>query len=350
MNLTEIAFYARGTIKYTIIFVILLIVGRFAWNIGYSVYISYFPPSPPPPTIVWGKLPPLHFPEKPGLPAFSYTLQTATGELPKLTTTMPVYFMPKQQISFLKLEEAQELAANLRFPGTGTSLSETIYRFSREGTSLTLDINTVNKTLSVNYRLSDSPELLTLKLKSQEEAERDASSFLSSAGLLTEDLQKGNTSFEFLRVDGDQLVTASSLSEANFVRVNFFRQPVGETPVVAPNRKKANVWFLVTGSEDRDLRIIAGEYHYFPIDLAQSSTYPLKTTQIAWNELISGKAYIAQYGQDVTKITVRKIYLAYYDSGTAQGFLQPVIVFEGDGGFVAYVSAVTPDQHTTTSD
>lgn len=350
MNLTEIAFYTRGAIKYTIIFIILLIVGRLAWNVGFDIYISYFPPEPPPPTIAWGKLPTLHFPEKPGLPAFSYALQTATGELPNFTNQMPVYFMPKQQISFLKLEEAQGLASTLRFSGSGVPLSETIYRFSREGTSLTLDINTVNKTLSVNYRLSDTPELLTLKPKSQEDAAREARSFLSSASLLTEDLQKGTTSLEFLRVDGDQLVTASSLSEANFVRVNFFRQPVGEVPVVTPNRKKANVWFLVTGSEDRDLRIIAGEYHYFPIDLAQSSTYPLKTAQAAWDELVTGKAYIAHYPAIDTKITVRKIYPAYYDSGTAQGFLQPVVVFEGDGGFVAYVSAVTPEFSGTISE
>lgn len=350
MTLTEISFYTRLTIKYTIIFVILLIVGKFAWNIGSGIYLSFFPPGPPPPTILWGKLPSLHFPERPGLPNFSYTLQTATGELPVFPLTMPVYFMPKQQISFLKLEEAQKLANDLDFEEAGIPLSETIYRFGRKNTSLTLDVNTVNKTLSVNYRLSDSPELLTLKPRSQEEAASEAKSLLSTGGLLAEDLQQGTIAYEYLRVEGDQLVAASSFSEANFVRVNFFRKPVGEIPVVTPSRKKATVWFLITGSEDRDKRIIAGEYHYFPIDPKQSSTYPLKTAQTAWDELTTGKTsdgiprvYIAHYPTDNTKIIIRKIYLAYYDSGTPQGFLQPVVVFEGDGGFIAYVAAVNSE-------
>lgn len=345
MNLTEIAFYTRKTIKYTIILIILLIVGKISWNIGSGIYTHYFPPAPPPPTIKWGKLPSLHFPEKPGLPNFSYTLQTKTGELPTFTTTMPVYFVPKQQISFLKLEEAQKLARSLGFEGEGIPLSETIYRFTKPETSLTLDINTVNRTLSVNYKLSDSPELLTLRPKSHEDAVSTVRLFLSAGDLLAEDLENGKITYEFLRTDRDQLVTAGSLSESNFVRVNFFRQAIGEIPVVTPNRKKANVWFLVTGSEDRDLRIIAGEYHYFLADLQQFSTYPLKTAQAAWDELTGGKAYIVQYAENNTQITIRNIYLAYYDSGSAQGFLQPVVVFEGDGGFVAYVPGIAPEQY-----
>lgn len=345
MNLTEIAFWSRAAIKYTLIFVAILILGKLGWSLVFGLYTSIFPPAPPPPTIAWGPLPALHFPEKPGLSTFSYTLQTATGELPKLDVTLPVYFVPKQQISFLKLEEAQALANSLDFEPAGVPLSETIYRFSKEGTSRTLDINTVNKTLSLNYRLADSPELLTLKPKSQEDAANEARSFLSSGQLFTEDLQTGTVTYEFLRVEADQLIPAVSLSEANFVRVNFWRAPVQNIPVVTPYKNKANVWFLATGSENRELKLIAGEYHYFPIDLSQSSTYPLKTAQAAWDELVAGKGYVASYPAENTKIVVRKVYLAYYDSGTPQGFLQPVVVFEGDGNFSAYVPAVTSDQY-----
>ena len=38
--------------------------------------------------------------------------------------------------------------------------------------------------------------------------------------------------------------------------------------------------------------------------------------------------------------TVRTVTLAYYDSLDPQNYLQPVFVFEGDDGFLAYVPAV----------
>jgi hypothetical protein len=40
-------------------------------------------------------------------------------------------------------------------------------------------------------------------------------------------------------------------------------------------------------------------------------------------------------------VTIRRIYLGYYDSLTPQEFLMPIVVFEGDGGFLGYVQAVT---------
>lgn len=340
MNLTSIAYYARGTIKYTIAFVIFLIVAKFLWNIGSGLYLQVFPPAPAPPEIKWGTLPLLQFPDKSGLPKFNFTLQTATGELPKLSPTLPVYFVPKQQISFLKLEEAQNLSRSLGFEGEGEPLSETIYRFSKKDSSLTLDINTVNKTLSVNYRLSDSPELLTLKPRSQEEAANYVRSFLSSGQLYADDLREGSTVFEYLKVEGDTLVGASSLSEANFIRVSLTRAPINDIPLVTPYKNHSNVWFLVTGDTSSSKKIIAGEYHYFPISLEQSSTYPIKNAKQAWDELVSGNSYIANYPANSTNITIRKIYLAYFDSPNPQGFLQPIIVFEGDENFSAYVPAV----------
>lgn len=339
MTLTETAFYTRSAIKYGTLLVIFLIIGRIFWSFGYSIYLRVFPPPPPPPTVVFGKLPILPFPQK-AEQKFSYTLQTTTGELPKLPPQLNVYLMPQTTVSFLALEESTQIARSLGFIGNSTQLSQTIYRFEKPNTPATIDMNIVNKTFSLNYKLDQSSPLLNTRPRSTDEALQAVRSFLSQADLLTPDLQEGAWSFEFQKVQPPQLSTVLSLSDANFVRVNLFRKKYDELPVLTPYKASSTVWFLVSGSTSRDEQIIAGEYHYFSVNEQQKSTYPLKTAQAAWDELTAGKAYITN-SISPGNIVIRRIYLSYYDSGRQQGFLQPVVVFEGDNDFLAYVPAVT---------
>ena len=100
---------------------------------------------------------------------------------------------------------------------------------------------------------------------------------------------------------------------------------------------------MVSGSNERNKQVIAGQFHYFPVDESQSSTYPLKAAQAAWDELNSGGAYVASVGinKDGDNVKIRRIYLGYYDAGTPNEFFQPIVVFEGDRGFIAYLPAVT---------
>ncbi|KKR10077.1 MAG: hypothetical protein UT38_C0016G0004 [Microgenomates group bacterium GW2011_GWA2_39_19] len=319
--------------------------GKLALNIGNAVYLQLFPPPPAPPTVSFGRLPTLYFPEKIGLPTFSYTLQTATSELPIFPTTTNVYFIPPRTASFLSLDEASKIAQYLGFSQKGEELTDTIYRFSKTESSATLDVNIINKTFSISFNLTKTPELLTLHPSSTNDAQSAVLAFLKQSNLLTLDLENGEKTFEFLKTDPPDLSTVSSLSEANFIRVNLFRQQYDDLPVLTANRKRGNVWFLVTGDRSSYKQIIAGEYHYFAIDSASKSTYPIKTAQQAWEDLNAGRAFIAQYPEKGNKITVRKIYLAYYDSKQPQGFMQPIVVFEGDGGFSAYVPAVTGDYY-----
>ena len=102
---------------------------------------------------------------------------------------------------------------------------------------------------------------------------------------------------------------------------------------------------MVTGESSGPKQVIAGEYHYFPVDEGKFSTYPIKTSQIAWDELSAGGAFVASPGgnSEGGAVTLRRVYLAYYDAGGYTEFFQPIVVFEGDNGFVAYVPAVTAD-------
>ncbi|MEK9201031.1 MAG: hypothetical protein AAB909_03620, partial [Patescibacteria group bacterium] len=72
------------------------------------------------------------------------------------------------------------------------------------------------------------------------------------------------------------------------------------------------------------------------------ATYPLKSVEEAWTEISTGAAgFVAKpVGENVV---VRKASVVYYEANEPQGFLQPVFVFEGDGGFIGYVQAVRAD-------
>ncbi len=345
MNLTQAALITRRIIKYGAFFLVFLIIAQFAWKIGFGVYRKFYPEKPPPPTVAFGRLPKLSFPAQDGLPKFSYVLQTPTGVLPTLSSVSTVYFMPQNKASFLALEEGTDKAQRLGFSQTATSISETIYKFQDSESPISLDMNIVNKTFSISYNLSKTPELLTLRPESAQEAINTVTSYLSRANLLPADLSAGRKTSDFIKIEGGALVRATSLSEANFIRVNLFRADYNNLSVATPDRQRGNVWFLVSGDRSRD-RVIAGEYHYFPVSQDKSGTYPLKTAQMAWDELVAGQGFVIQPPSTGSgQVIVRRVALAYYDSGRPQEFLQPVVVFEGDGDFVAYVPAITPDYY-----
>jgi len=96
---------------------------------------------------------------------------------------------------------------------------------------------------------------------------------------------------------------------------------------------------MISGMSD-SRKIVQASFQYSQILENDFATYPLLPVQEAWNNLLAGKGYIAKKITD--KVTVRRITLAYFESNQPQKFLQPVYLFEGDAGFMAYVQAVDP--------
>ena len=95
--------------------------------------------------------------------------------------------------------------------------------------------------------------------------------------------------------------------------------------------------------------VLAGEFHYYPIDPETASTYPLISAGEAWNRLNTGNAIVLYSGDNNEEVTIREIYLAYYDPGQYAEFYQPVFVFKGDNDFYAIVPAVYDQFYTNTN-
>lgn len=346
MTLTETAYVTRRVIRLGVALVIFLIILRVLWVGAFRIYRRFVPEPPPTPQVAFGKLPKLSFPQKTDLPEFDFVLETPEGDLPKLSPVGTVYFMPKPASSFLALDEARKKTTRLGFTAGEEKVSDVIYRFKHPKAPGVLEMNIVSGAFSINYDLNKDTELSILRPQSTETAVAAVRAFLSSAGLLADDLKNGKATYDFIKAQLPNLVPVTSLSEANFIRVNIFRQDYNKLPVLPPNPTRGNVWFLVSGARERERQITLGEYHYFQVDPLNLSTYPLKTTTQAWDELKNKGGFIANLGDNKDgKVTVRRVYLAYYDANEPQDFLQPITVFEGDRGFVAYVPAVASEYY-----
>lgn len=344
-SLTYVAVTARRAIRYGIYFIMLILVGRLVLALGLNVYKTIFPPPPPPPTVNFNILTALPFPKKEGLPQFTYSVETPSGTLPKFPDQRKVYFMPKISASLTSLEDAQKKAAGMGFTSQPQQVTSNIYKFTNPNSNATLEINIINSVFSISYDLVNDPVPLTSQPPTEQLGAAEINSYLARGGTKPEDLT-GDPSHAFLKIGAQGLLPVGSLSEANLIRINLWRKEYDELTPKTPDPNYANVWFMLSGDSKADRKIIAAEFHYFPVDEEQVSTYPTKTTQQALEDLKAGKGYIASLraGSD-GKIVIRRIYQAYYDPGEYYEYYQPIFVFEGDPEFVAYVPAVTSEYY-----
>lgn len=346
-SLTQTSIIARRIIRYSIYTIVVFVILRFSYQVAVGIYKRIVPPPPEPPNPIFNKLPKISFPEKETPKNLTYTLELAEGKLPTLATKAEVFSMPQIQTSIGVVDEAKNKASLLGFNPQGKVLVETIpnvYVFQKTNSPSNLTMNIITKVFSISYNLAEDPSVLTGIPPDPQSAISQVREYLNSAQLLPEDLKDGPAVYEFLRTEEGKFIPAESLSESQIIKVNLFRKGLGgkNLPSVTPKMPQANVWFMISGKG----QIIAAEYHYFPINLKDVGIYPLKTAEAAFEELKAGKGYIANEGNNPQgNIVIRKVYLAYYDAAQYSEYYQPVIVFEGDNSFFAFVPAVTDEYY-----
>ena len=118
--------------------------------------------------------------------------------------------------------------------------------------------------------------------------------------------------------------------------------------LLPPEYDKSYTYVLVSSSTENKNKVIEAQYKFWPIATDNFGTYPIRSSAEAWQEVLDGNGVVASYGQNPldTVIIIRRIYLAYYDSGMPDNYLQPIFVFSGDNGFAAYTPAIVKDDLT----
>jgi len=339
-TLTETAQFARKFVKFSVISIISLVLIRGIWQLAAAWYKQRHPAPPPPPTVAFGKLPRVNFPET-QQPELTFKLQTASGETPDLSDRATIYFMPYLKANLLALDRANQQVAKLGFKDEPVMVDVKNYRWIKNETKTWLEMNIITGETEMEYDWRNDQQVLSTKNPpGREQAVAEAKRFLQQAEMITEDLQLGETKVSYWQYDGKTLTESLAPSEANFARVDFFRQSQADLPVVTSSGANGIVSLMLSSLEDNNRRVIKLSYHYFPVDYQNSATYPIKVSSLAYRDLQTRQGFIAEQGNNSSIAVIRKIYLAYFDSAKPQQYLQPVYVFEGDNGFIAYVSAI----------
>lgn len=347
-SLTQTAYYTRRTINWMILGLIAYFILRILWSVTVVAFKTFFPAKPPPPNHAFNKLPALVFPQNnppANIGQLSFRLETIQGVVPEASATAAIYFMPKQPANLLALTKTQDFAKTLQFDPSPQQESKNIYRFTDSTNSLRrLRYDIVTDNFILRYAFEEDLTLFAEKNFATVDALMSQTrNIMQSYGLYKEDLAGGPTRVMYLQLDGKNLIQTSSLSKSDAVRIDFFRRQIGGLPILYPNPDDAPISIIYSGSRDARKRMLQFAYTYWPIDYQTVASYALKTSTQAWQDLQGGAGYIARYPQQGNTAVIRNVYVAYYDSFDPQTYLQPVFVFEGDDGFVAYVPAIASE-------
>lgn len=350
-QLTEISVITKKVALWCLLGFIGFIILKFS----FEAFVIYWKRTHPiglyPPQMEFGKLP---------SPKFTHVVTSTSGLQFKLqnveglpikdaTPSGRVYSMPKKLPSIMAAQRARGFAAKLYFDTNEEVLSSTYYRFtSLEDKFKTLEIDINNMNFKLLYDYQKNPQVFSTDIFQNKDAViKEVKNFIQYNNLYDASLlnDKVTTTNLFYDPETKTVSVASSLSNANMMRINFYRTDLDKKRIVQSVFNESYNYALYTPSTNQKNRILQLVYTFWPIALDDMGTYPLRSSETAWKDFTDGYATITNMGNNnpQDQITIRNVYLAYYDSEEPQDYLQLIYVFEGDNDFVAYLPAISND-------
>lgn len=337
MTLTQTAIFTKRFLLGLAILLVMVVSGWISYSYYYNKY--YLPNRPAvviPPEVKFGMLP------KPDLPQttasssnFAYSIDTESGDLPaNLPKLIKVFYIPQLSTTLLAANKARELAVSLNFDGNPEIINSTLYQFKDGlGGEMMIDLNSNNffyKRGIASNSATLSPEIA---FSSDEVMISQFKDFLSKRNLIKESLQNGR----FL-----VYLDKFSKKESSSAIVTVWPKDIENLKVVTPDFKFGLIKTTLVTLKDDITKYSDFDYIYWEPDKQNSSTYPIKDVNMAFNELKGGKGTVIIEPKN-PKVSLNSIYLAYFESKSYTQYIQPVYVFEGED-FVAYVPAIV-DQY-----
>lgn len=338
-----------------------------------SIYVKniFFPPKPQATSINFGTLPLLAFPKNITSIPLTYTINTVSGELPKFPDRLNIYPLKQPAPNLLNLNKAKAKVDSLGFKDDNnkllpeTDLENSNYAWQEiSGLRKKIIFNTVTFDFSLSSSYKSSLTVLNAEnLSTKEHAITTALSFLNVINQIPQDLDQEKSTTQLLAIIDGQLTPTTSLSKAQVIKVDLHQKDVAYDlntgipeatggykkiplilPILYPNPPGSTMSFWIASGQTK-AEVVAADYVHQAVDINPSieATYPIKTAAYAFDDLKKGKGYIAAYNGSKKSVNITKVYLAYYIGKTPQKYLMPIIVFEGENGFIAYISAVSEE-------
>ena len=314
----------------------------FGIRIGIAIKEKLHPTPPPPPTVSYGKLPHIPFPAIPDIPKFTFTLNTITGNLPNFGDRGKVFTINQVTPSLLALSNAKKTVATVGFSKEPVPISDTKYAWTNDDVlpkTITMNIQTHDFTLTSSY-MTDPTVLQATNVPDQTTAVQNAKNFLGGLSVLPDDVDDSKTKVTLFTISNNSLLPATSLSQAQIVRVDFFQHDIDGHAIYYTQPSYTSMYMLLASTDTPDPQIV--EAHFVHQEVASdNANYPIKSAQQAYKDLQDGNAYFASFDPNTQQVIIRNVSLGYFMSDTPQHYLMPIYVFQGDNNFFAYVSAVT---------
>lgn len=344
MTLTEISYYSRRLAPLSIIFFLVLLILFYSAKLFFVFLKLQSSPSIQTHTI-FGKIKKPFIPNASSSAGLKFTLDTVEGEPVTASPAAKVIFLPPSISRFGYREKVYLTAKTIGFD-TDSVKYKIIDRdavFDDDKQRLIIDISNFN--FYYQYRFENTPELFENSVVPEKKVSEDrAINFLNSAARYPKELSLGKTNTVFLFFDDVKKTVgpAQSNESANLAEVDFYRPDIDGFPTVTSTYFTSPNYVLLTydGVEYKPLR---AQVHFFELAEDQVGVYPLKTGRVAYEELTGGRGLVISNPSSQTNITIKKMFLGYYDPDIYQEYLQPVYVFLGENNFVAYVPAITKD-------
>jgi len=339
MSLTTTGHTSRLIIKYGGVGVLGLMLFYWVAGVAVAAYKAAHPPYTPP-TVRFGKLPNIVFPQKEKTTK-TFKLELPNDDFPKMSDQAKVYVVYRPGSDLLAYDYYVNMAKEMGFTEEPIKINDGMYEFRNNTLNQTLTINILDGSFTMKYPyINDQLLLATEKVPGKDAAIAAAKAYLEQAERWKPDLDDGVKNVSFWRIEADGLKQVNSASEANVAKVDFNREEIpGEFKIMEADVNSASISVLVSGSSVEGKKILEVAYKYADIDRESFSTYPIKTPSEAWDEFSSGNYWPALDSGDSQTI-IRKMYLAYFEPVTLTNYLQPIYVFEGDGNFIGYLPAI----------
>lgn len=273
---------------------------------------------------------------------FSFILDNIEGRPITTTDSAKVYFIPKSSARFGYREKIYLMAKTLGFDTETIKhrLIENFAFFEDENKKLKVDITNFNFTFESDLS-NENFSTLSANIPSEKKIEESAVDFLKKINRYPEELLRGNKKIIYIKYDPlfETYLNVDNPNDANLVEVDFFRDYPENIPVVTPNFFNSHNYVIIMFDEE-NYRVIKSQIAFFEKSTSQYDIYPIKSAELAWEELLKGKGKVVAATKGKKDIVIKEINLAYYDSDEYQSFLQPVYVFLGEDNFVAYIQAI----------
>ncbi len=362
--------------------IILIIILTFLYRLTIIAKNALFPGKITPANHLYDKVPALKFPKNSISDKLTYKLNTLSGTLPQFPDRLEIFPITQPQPNLLNLQKARDKAKKLGFTADDgsasneTNLGNDTYQWTHSDElqkALSMNIISFNFSYTTNF-LSSQTVQEAKSINNIKDAIDTAKSFLENISLAPTDIDDSLTSQasndtpyftqpQLFSIKDNALVPATSISTTQVIRVDLYQKdmtynldtgipdPNGgnkniamDLPILYPHPPYSPMNFLVA-SGGLSSKVYGANFKHQTVVVPTDNVavYPIKTSQKAFDELTKGKGYIAAYSGSDNTITITNVILAYYLGEDPQQYLMPIIVFEGNDGFFAYVSAVSDE-------